>query len=409
MIFTTYWFVAFAAIYFPLFWLVRAPAARLYLLLAASVLFHGHFAGAAGVLPIAVLGIITWLAGRSRNPSACLGAIVACVVALCFYKYAEFLSASVLGMLGVHVPAQGTAVRGWLPAAPPLGISFFAFEFVHYLYEVRHGREPIRSPVDFTLFSVFFPSLVAGPIKRYQDFLPSLHAGIRSVGTSDVAQGLGRVAVGYLKKVVVADNLTAWIDNQAPYFGQLPLSYRWAIFLAIGLRILFDFSGYTDLAIGFARMMGIRLPENFNWPYAATSIQQFWQRWHMSLSSWIRDYVYIPLGGSHHGPTRRVANGLLAFALCGLWHGAAWNFLLWGLYHGVGLAICANYRRVPVVGLCAGRLLDFARPLAWGATISFVWFGWLLFFYPVAQAWEMAALLVPVGDAIRLVERTLLP
>jgi alginate O-acetyltransferase complex protein AlgI len=286
-----------------------------------------------------------------------------------------------------------------LPAAPPLAISFFAFEFIHYLYEVRRGAEPIRHPLRFLLFAIFFPSLVAGPIKRFTQFIPSLEAGASGVGTGDVAAGLGRVALGYLKKVVVADNLILAINFYAPVakFASLPLSGRWLVFVLIAVRILFDFSGYSDIAIGLARMLGVRLPENFNWPYAATSIQEFWRRWHISLSSWIRDYVYIPLGGSRHGLARKIANGLVAFALIGLWHGPAWHFVLWGLYHGLGLALCANYAAIPLAGRLLTRPLGKMPAVGWLATQLFAWFGWLIFFYPVAQAWQMAVLLFHPG------------
>jgi alginate O-acetyltransferase complex protein AlgI len=148
------------------------------------------------------------------------------------------------------------------------------------------------------------------------------------------------------------------------------------------------------MAIGFARMMGIRLPENFNWPHVAASIGDFWRRWHISLSSWIRDYIYIPLGGSRHGVARRIINGIVAFGLCGLWHGAAWNFVLWGIYHGLGLALQANYRAL--TGPLGNALATmFARNwiLSWVLTTLFVHVGWLLFFYPVPQAWQIFKLL----------------
>ena len=140
---------------------------------------------------------------------------------------------------------------------------------------------------------------------------------------------------------------------------------RWLVLGAIAVRILMDFSGYSDIAIGCAKLLGITLPENFNWPYAARNIQDFWQRWHISLSSWIRDYIYIPMGGSRHGVPRRVINGLVAFALCGLWHGAAWHFVVWGLYHGVALVLCATYRSVPVVGVSIARVFDKEPNAAW--------------------------------------------
>jgi alginate O-acetyltransferase complex protein AlgI len=166
------------------------------------------------------------------------------------------------------------------------------------------------------------------------------------------------------------------------------------VFAGIGLRILWDFSGYSDMAIGYARLFGVKLPDNFNWPYLATSITDFWHRWHISLSRWIRDYVYIPIGGSRHGLVRKVFNGLFAFALCGLWHGAALNFLFWGVYHGLGLAVCSNYRSaLGKPGEALGNWLARNRAVAWALTMLFVNVGWLFFFYPVPNALNMLTLL----------------
>lgn len=404
-IFNTYWFVIFAAVVVTVFWLLRKPALRLPFLGIACVVFHYHFAGPAGMLPIIALGIVTYLLGLTRRRFACAAGIALSVLALCFYKYLHFLAGDVLGLINPHWgPAVEASAKHLLPRVPlstggvyffvpPLGMSFFAFEFVHYLYEVRRGAAPITNPLRFLLFAIFFPSLVAGPIKRFGQFIPALEAGARTVDAGDVAAGLQRIAMGFLKKVVVADNLNLAIDYYVPQFEHLGSIARWTVFLVIAVRILFDFSGYSDIAIGLARLLGIRLPENFNWPYAATSIQDFWQRWHISLSSWIRDYVYIPLGGNRHGIVRKILNGLIAFALVGLWHGPAWHFVIWGLYHGVGLAVCSNYARLPAVG---PRLQGFVgkRPrTCWLATQLFAWIGWLVFFYPVAQAWNLTVLL----------------
>jgi alginate O-acetyltransferase complex protein AlgI len=394
MLFLTYWFVIFAAVTFPLYWLVRYPLARLLLLFVFCAVFHTHFAGPAGVLPIVVLGVVTYVVGLTRNRLACVAAMALCVASLVFYKYTRFLC---LDLLAAVWPHGGTDLfanaQPLLPDLPPLAISFFVFEFVHYLYDVRGGSEPLRSPLDFALFSVFWPSIVAGPVKRYEQFVPAVHQGARAVTRRDVAVGVVLLSVGLVKKFV-ADNLTAYLAYQSPQFEWLSLSRQWYIFAAIGMRILLDFSGYSDMAIGFARLFGVQLPANFNWPYLATSVTDFWHRWHISLSKWIRDYVYIPIGGNRHGLVRKVGNGLFAFALCGLWHGAGWNFLVWGLYHGLGLAICANYRTA------LGRLGEaingwFARyrVAGWAATLLFVHVGWLFFFYPVPDAVHMVRLL----------------
>jgi alginate O-acetyltransferase complex protein AlgI len=344
MIFTTYWFLLFAALTVAGFWSLPRPGWRLWWLALACGVFHVHFAGPAGVLPIIVLMIITYGAALSRRPWACAVAMGICVGALCFYKYTLFLIGALIAPLS---PALGEMLAAYasvvMPGAPPLAVSFFVFEFVHYLYEVRAGGEPVRRPLKFLLFAIFFPSLVAGPIKRYTQFLPSLEAAVRSKASADnFAEGLRRIGLGFFKKVVIADNLTLYIAASQPQFQADGLMDRWFVLAAIALRILLDFSGYSDIAIGCARLLGVTLPENFNWPYAAKNLQDFWQRWHISLSSWIRDYVYIPLGGSRHGPVRRACNVLVALALCGLWHGPAWHFVVWGLYHGAGLAVCAT-------------------------------------------------------------------
>ncbi|HTL68186.1 MAG TPA: MBOAT family O-acyltransferase [Lacunisphaera sp.] len=391
MIFTSHWFLLFAAAFFPVYWLVWHPWLRRVVLITACGWFHWHYAGPAGVLPIIFLGVVTYLVALSRRPWWCHAAIALNVAALAFYKYAVFLSADVLGALhagwGVAALAR---VEAWKPAAPPLAISFFVFEFVHYLMEIGRGGQPLRRPDQFTLFAIFFPTLVAGPIKRYRQFSDSLDTGLKSVGLADIAAGAQRVALGFFKKLVLADNLTAMISTYQGQFAALTPAQAWLFLAALGLRILFDFSGYSDIAIGLARVAGIRIPENFNFPYLAVSLRDFWSRWHISLSTWIRDYVYIPLGGNRHGRGRQVLNAIIAFGLCGLWHGAAWHFVLWGLWHGFGLVINTSYAtQFGHTGVWLAGLLKRWPALGWLPTTLFVGFGWLLFFYEPAQAWAM--------------------
>jgi alginate O-acetyltransferase complex protein AlgI len=373
---------------------VPSPRARRLILLACCVVFHAHFAGPAGVAPIALLGALTYLLALTRRRAACLAGIAACAAALVFYKYTRFLWLDVVGPVW---PALGRGVfrrlDPLLPGLPPLAISFFVFEFVHYLSEVARGAPPLRKPLDFGLFALFWPSIVAGPVKRYEQFVPALREGAAAVSRHDVAVGTLLVSLGLVKKLV-ADILSAVLADRVPHLEGLPPLDRWGLFLAVGLRILWDFSGYSDLAIGFARMLGVRLPLNFDWPYLAPSLTEFWRRWHVSLSLWIRDYVYIPLGGSRRGVARKACNGLLAFALCGLWHGAAWNFLFWGLYHGAGLAVCSSYRTLlGRPGELLGRWLARDRLTSWALTMLFVHVGWLFFFYPLPRAWRILALL----------------
>jgi alginate O-acetyltransferase complex protein AlgI len=400
MLFLTYWYVLFAIVLFPIYWAVPSHRVRRLVLLAGSIVFHTHFAGPAGVIPIVIMGVCTYLVALTGLRSICRTMIVANVLALVYYKYALFLCNQVVGAIWPEAAAFGTTSPFLKQIVPPLAISFFVFEYVHYLLDIVGGSPPIRDPIDFALFSVFWPSIVAGPVKRYQEFIPELHRGLEEIQSSDVAEGILRAALGYAKKII-ADNLTAYIaysDSDARFEG-MTLDWRWFVVLCIGLRILLDFSGYSDMAVGFARMYGIRLPENFNWPYLARSINEFWRRWHMSLSRWIRDYVYIPLGGNRRGAVRAALNGLITFALCGLWHGAGFNFLTWGVYHGVGLAIAGSYRRLGLIGRLSGKVFDYVSLLGWMFTVVFVFIGWLFFFYPMPAALHMMYFLLP--EALR--------
>ncbi len=394
--FSSYWFVAFAGILFFLYWTIQSASFRKALLAFGCALFYWHFAGPSGVLPIVILAVVTYCAGISNLRGLLILAIVANVAALIFYKYTLFISGQLIGAVlpSFGEEAQSFAKTFLLQAVPPLGISFFVFEFVHYLVDVLKGKAPLHSPLEFGLFGFFFPTIVAGPIKRYEQFIPSFKDGVAKLDPRDIVAGFCRVLIGLGKKLVLADFLSGYISHLQPQFGHIAITHRWMVFVAIGLRIFFDFSGYSDIAIGLALMLGIKVPENFNWPYLATSVQDFWHRWHISLSTWIRDYVYIPLGGSRHGLVRKAINALVAFALCGLWHGAAWNFMFWGIYHGIGLVISTNFSHtLGRPGRAIARALDFAFPVKWALTQFFVFFGWLLFFYPVKQAGEMLLML----------------
>jgi alginate O-acetyltransferase complex protein AlgI len=396
MLFFTYWFVYFIAALYPVYWLCRWRPARLVILLVACFVFHTHFAGPAGVLPIVVLSVLVYAIGLTRNRWLCALGIVASAVALVFYKYTGFLSTQLLAQIWPNLGHPWTREALWVKSIiPPLAISFFTFEFIHYLIEISRGGKPMKNPLDFALFTFFWPSIVAGPVKRYNEFLPALYQGVTRVGAQDVAEGLLQVAIGLVKKFT-ADQLTAWLaaSYQPFHSGQFDPVWNWCFVIALSLRILLDFSGYSDMAIGFARMHGIALPANFNWPYLAENLADFWRRWHISLSSWIRDYIYIVLGGNRGGTFRKVLNGLTAFAICGLWHGAGWNFLFWGLYHGIGLAVCSTYRRVlGAAGIRVAGLLERHRVLPWGMTMVYVGVGWLFFFYPVKDALRMIRLL----------------
>lgn len=215
----------------------------------------------------------------------------------------------------------------------PLGISFFVFEFIHYQVDINRGSVPVKNWLEFSIFGAFFPTQIAGPIKRYEDFVPQLNRQ-PSFSLPRIGEGLKYILWGLFKKVVLADNLAPLV---AIGFGQavggaggnasLSSGDAWLTVLAFTLQIYFDFSGYTDMGRGSAMLLGFNLPENFKFPYLAANISDFWRRWHITLSGWLRDYIYIPLGGNRKG---RYRNLLITMVLGGLWHGANWTFIIWG-------------------------------------------------------------------------------
>ncbi len=390
MIFNTSWFLIFFLIFYFFLWLMPTARVRFYYVLTCSAIFHYHFAGPAGIKPIIVMAVITfffamWLpklqAGSSKKKWVFGLALLVPIVGLLFYKYRALL-------LGALAPMVGGSFGEWLSAnavqpAMPLAISFFTFEFVHYLTDVYHGHgEPVKNPFKFGIFCIFFPSIVSGPIKRFQPFLTQLENGLERPPVEKALMGLAQLLMGFFKKLVIADNATMVIHllekRTDLTFGPVCL-----LMALLSIRILFDFSGYSDIAIGLGKMIGLDLPANFNFPYIADSITDFWRRWHMSLSSWIRDYIYIPMGGNRVSLWRKFLNLMVTMFVCGLWHGASWHFGLWGMYHGAGLALHNLWEKSGPGQKWAA--LPFSRWVSIGVTNLFVAYGWLLFFYPVAD------------------------
>ena len=219
----------------------------------------------------------------------------------------------------------------------PLGISFFTFEFIHYVVEVFKGTAPIRNVIDFALFAAFFPTQIAGPIKRFPDWMKQLRhpASLREI---DVDRGVWLILRGLVKKVIMADVLAPVVATGFNHVNYLGPGAAWFAVFAFATQIYCDFSGYTDMGRGSATLLGYSVPENFNRPYQSANPAEFWHRWHMSLSTWLRDYLYIPLGGSRVSRRRIYINLMITMALGGLWHGADWHFMVWGIYQGVLLA-----------------------------------------------------------------------
>jgi alginate O-acetyltransferase complex protein AlgI len=402
MIFSAYWFLIFLCIFVVAFHASPTPKYKSIILAIASLLFYWHFAGPAGVFPILVLGILTYFLALSKKVILLNLGIALCVLTLIFYKYTFFIFENVTNLLPI---LQYLPISTFAPTVAPLAISFFVFEFIHYIYDVKREKGVITSPLEFLHFSMFFPTLAAGPIKRFEQFVPTLRAALLKdrVHLLDLQYGFLRLISGFVKKLT-ADSLTLYVGATCAGTGFMgcTIEQRWTIFFAIAMRIYLDFSGYSDMAIGTARMMGIKVPANFNWPYLATSLSAFWQRWHISLSSWIRDYLYVPLGGNRVSKMRHAANLLLVFLVCGLWHGAAWNFVAWGAFHGAGLIaeawIKALFALVIPASLGSNLVQNSWQSRtkhavllfpSWFVTTLFVWSGWLLFFYPPDLALKM--------------------
>lgn len=296
--------------------------------------------------------------------------IVACSVmvnvgVLSFFKYADFLIQNLNALLGTQLPLTD------LPL--PIGISFYTFQSISYVIDVYRGTVPAqRNWLDFATFVALFPQLVAGPIVKYKSIAEQLKH--RKESTALFAQGIRRFITGLAKKVLLANNIgLLWETISSSNIETLPVFTAWLGLIAFAFQIYFDFSGYSDMAIGLGLMFGFRFNENFNKPYTAQSITEFWRRWHISLGSWFRDYVYIPLGGNRRGIRIQIRNILIVWLLTGIWHGASWNFFLWGLYFGL-LLMFEKW-----VGL---RLLQrLPRVLRHSYALFFIFLGWVLFVF----------------------------
>ena len=349
----------------------RFRSARNLVLLAFSLFFYfwGESRGLLVMLAVILVSYCSALLiekGRERKALRRLGLgleLLACLGVLFYYKYAGWLLGTVNDLLGAGLPVPRVVM--------PIGISFFTFQSMSYVFDVWKGRVPAQRKLLHVAFYVsLFPQLVAGPIVRYETVAAEI--GQRKETAEDVYAGLQRFLMGLGKKLLLADVFGREAESifaMDAAFRGTPAAWLGAIFFS--LQIYFDFSGYSDMAIGMGRMFGFHFLENFNYPYTARSVTDFWRRWHISLSSWFRDYVYIPLGGNRRGLPRQILNLLIVWALTGLWHGASWNFVLWGLYYFLLLVL---------EKLLLGKLLK-KLPAALGRvyTLLAVVLGWVLF------------------------------
>jgi alginate O-acetyltransferase complex protein AlgI len=352
-----------------------APARwRNSVLLISSIAFYAIGQQSDVLVLLASIGVNAaagFVLATSRSAMARSAVVIAGIVGnlgiLAWFKYSGFLTANLdaiierFGWGGLAIPA----------VALPVGISFFTFQAMSYLIDVKRGdARSARNPFDLALYIALFPQLVAGPIVRFSTIAEQIRE--RRVTPEDVEAGARRFIVGLAKKVLVANSVAGSVDQ---IFGlppeQLSSSLVWTASLLYTLQIYFDFSGYSDMAIGLGRIFGFRFEENFNYPYVSRSITDFWRRWHISLSTWFRDYLYIPLGGNRRGAFRTYVNLAIVFLLCGLWHGASWLFVAWGAYQGAFLI-------VERVGL--GRLLERTPRIVQHAyAMAVVVVGWTIF------------------------------
>ncbi len=307
---------------------------------------------------------------RARRMLVC--GITVHLSVLAYFKYSNFLIAETNALL-LHLPSAMQV--SWQEVTLPIGISFLTFEEISYLVDVYRGdARPARTVGRYLLFLMLFPHSIAGPIFRWKDLEGQLDA--RESSLANITDGLARFSLGLAKKLLVADAAALAADRvfAAPP-GVVGPGLAWIGVVAYTLQIYFDFSGYSDMAIGLGRIIGFRFKENFDCPYISASITEFWQRWHISLSTWMRDYLYVPLGGNRHGELRTRVNVVAVFALSGFWHGAAWTFLVWGLYHG---ALSVVERTAPIRRLRAW----LPRSLNVAGTMLLVAIGWVFFRAP---------------------------
>lgn len=375
MLFYSKIFFLFFILYFMLHWLVPIRF-RLGLIIIGSTIFYGYWNPYYVWVPFALM-IVAYVGtnglapveGQRRSRIRLILWVTGLLLPLIFFKYTNFIYRDVVGPL---VGWQGQLIDLGLP----LGISFVTFTMLAYLVDVYHGKYPLERRLSMvTGYSLFYPHLIAGPILRPHELIPQLDHQ-PPVRNADFTFGFFLFTVGMVKKLIFADNLGDLVDPvYADVLGLSGWDYLVAIY-GFSVQIYCDFSGYTDMALGTAFILGVTLPDNFERPYISASIREFWQRWHITLSHWLRDYLYIPLGGNRKGLPRQVLNILITMGLCGLWHGANWTFIVWGLVHGLAAITTHLARRFWNAALLMPRWLAVLL------TFHFVTVAWVLFRSP---------------------------
>lgn len=362
-------FVFLPVTFFVYFWLADRyrDYARLWLLFA-SIFFYGWW-DYRNILLIAISMVFNFAVGNSiakdRRKSMLVLGVVVNLAVLFYYKYANFFLTNVDALLGKQ--------HEWLHIVLPLGISFFTFTQIAYLVDCYKGKAGHYKFSNYCLFVTFFPHLIAGPIVHHSQLMPQFdNPSNMRINYDNIARGLFIFNCGLAKKIVIADTISTIVSNGYSNTGSLTTGQAWITSLAYSIQLYFDFSGYSDMAIGLGLLFNIDFPLNFNSPYKSKNIQEFWRRWHMTLSQFLRDYIYIPLGGNRGGEWVKSRNLMITFILGGIWHGAGWTFTFWGFLHGFALVVQNFYSK------------KFKMPDWAGIVITFVWvnMAWVFFRAP---------------------------
>lgn len=343
LIFNSLKYAIFLPIVLTLFWF-SPPRWRIKILLVASYIFYIAYRPVYLLLILGLTLINYWLGLRiwnstKRKKAWMIAAVSLNLLALAYFKYFYFIEDA---LIVLAKPWFGQIDKLPVNIVLPLGISFFVFEFVHYVVDVYKGSEPVREFSSFALFPAFFPTQIAGPIKRFQDFIPQLKV-VKSFSRVDFDNGIFLILSGLFKKVLLADNLALFVAGGFSNPHIFTSFDMWMFALAFDFQVYYDFSGYADIARGSAKLFGYNVPINFDFPYLASSIAEFWQRWHITLGTWLRDYLYTPLGWTRNR-VMIARNLIITMTLGGLWHGAEFHYLLWGMYQGILLALHREFR-----------------------------------------------------------------
>ncbi|MGK7927404.1 MAG: MBOAT family protein [Spirulina sp.] len=360
-------------------------------LTCASLFFYGYWNIA--YLPLLLISItINYLLGRTierveNSRFFLILGILFNLGLLGYFKYSQFFLNSLHQLFGFPVPSVNIIL--------PLAISFYSFTQIAYLVDAFQGKTKIYhyNFLSYSLFVSFFPQLIAGPILRYNELLPQFQKlRIFILSQKNLALGLTLFILGLFKKVAIADNLSPWVTEVFNHASEVTFLEAWVGTFAYTFQLYFDFSGYSDMAIGLGWIFNIHLPINFNSPYKANSIRDFWRRWHITLSNFLRDYLYIPFGGNRYGRMRQYVNLLMTMLLGGLWHGAGWNFVIWGGLHGLGLVVNNIWHNFN---------LFFPKQLGWLMTFLFVTIGWVIFRAQTLQdSWEILKTMMGINPLI---------